>query len=134
MKAQIEPGWLVSLMCRWAKRQLAGETGALGYPRKAIGFSHKTTGGYNHSIPCDFHAGDFADLEIALKALQNHNLPQFVTIQMYYKPWTVNAAKEEGYSFGNSTYYKRLHAAHSFVATQLMDMKRQVEYSGLNVA
>lgn len=119
MKAQIEPGWLVSLMTRWAKRQLAGESGALGYPRKAAGFSEKTTGGYNHSVPCDFHAGDFADLDQALAELRDHNQAQFVTLMMYYKPWMVESAKLEGYSFGNSTYYKRLHAAHSWMAGRM---------------
>lgn len=125
MKAQLNPGWLVSLMTRWAKRQLAGETGALGYPRKAVGFSEKTTGGYNHSIPCDFNASDFQDLEVALNALRAQHVHQYVTLMMYYKPWTINAAREEGYSVGNSTYYKRLHAAHWFVAERMDYIKAE---------
>lgn len=122
MKAQMEPGWLVSLMVRWSKRSLAVETGALGYPGKAAGFSEKTTGGWNHSVPCDFCANDFADLEVCLSELRSHHEGQYVSIMMHYKPWTVRALEEAGYPFGNSTYYKRLHAAHSWMAGRMDQM------------
>lgn len=134
MKAQINPGWLVSLMCRWVIRRQREAAGALGYPKKAIGFSEKTTGGYSHSTPCAFTIDDFADLEVALEELKASNQDQFVTMMMYYKPWTVDEARACGMAFGNSTYYKRLHAAHSFVATKLDDKRQSVEYIHLNVA
>lgn len=124
MKAQFNPGWLVSLLNRWAKRSLASESGALGYPAKAAGFSEKTTGGYCHTVPCDFSVTDFKDLDDALQALRTHNLPCFVTLMCYYKPWTIKAAREEGYPVGNSTYYKRLHLAHALVADAMEDKRR----------
>jgi len=111
-------------MTRWAKRSLAAESGALGYPGKAAGFSEKTTGGYNHSVPCDFNVGDFRDLDDALVQLRTHNLACFVTLMCYYKPWTIRAAREEGYPIGNSTYYKRLHQAHALVADSMNDKRR----------
>lgn len=121
-------------MCRWVARRQREASGSLGFRTKAVGFSEKTTGGYSHSTPCAFTIDDFADLETALEALQNQNQEQYVTLMMYYKPWTIQAATAEGFAFGNSTYYKRLHAAHNFLAGEMDDMKAKVEYSGLYVA
>lgn len=125
MKAQINPAWLVSLMCRWVARRQREASGALGYRTKAVGFSEKTTGGYSHSTPCAFTIDDFAHLEAALATLQNQSQEQYITLMMYYKPWTVQAATAEGFAFGNSTYYKRLHAAHAWVSMH-MDSMREI--------
>lgn len=95
---------------------MAGEAKALGYPKKACGFSEKTTGGYNHSDPTAFGVRDFSDLEIALKQLKESSQEQYLTMMMYYKPWTVQAMVANGFDFNNSTYYKRLHAGHKRVA------------------
>jgi len=127
MKPQINPAWLVSLMCRWVARQLASGAGALGYPKKACGFSEKTTGGYNHSNPVAFTAEDFSDLERALDQLSKTRPEQFRTMMIYYRPWKVAEARADGFPFGNSTYYKRLHAAHDFVATTMDASRRKVE-------
>lgn len=116
MKAQINPAWLVSLMCQWVKKGLATESKALGYPKKACGFSEKTTGGYNHSDPTAFSARDFSELEAAIARLYEDHKLQCIAFLMYYKPWTVAAMVAEGHDFNNSTYYKRLHAAHAKVA------------------
>lgn len=122
MKQQINPAWLVSLMSRWSLRQLRGETSALGYPSKAAGFSEKTTGGYSHTNPTAFGVEDFRDLDAALKDLCVNRQWQFAAMMMYYKPWIVQNMKGEGYPFNDSTYYKRLHSAHEYVA-RLMDAK-----------
>lgn len=132
MKPTFNPAWLVSLMARWSIKQLRVESGALGYPQKACGFSEKTTGGYSHSDPVSFNADDFADLEIALDALRLKHESQCVALLMYYKPWCVAAMTAEGWPFNNSTYYKRLHAAHDFVATAMDDMRPKVEYIDSN--
>lgn len=129
MKPQINPAWLVSLMTRWALRQLAGETSSLGYPGKSAGFSEKTTGGYNHSNPTAFGVEDFRDLEVALNKLRNTHEAQFVAISQYYKPWIVRATIAEGWPFNNSTYYKRLHAAHGNVAAYMDASKIKVKES-----
>jgi hypothetical protein len=128
MRAQIEPGWLVSLMCRWSARQIAGETGALGYPKKACGFSEKTTGGYSHTNPTSFSVDDFTDLNSALTALKTVHEAQFITMMMYYKPWAAKALQSEGWAFGNSTYFKRLHAGHEFVAKKMDAMKKPIAF------
>lgn len=114
-------------MCRWSMRQLAGESGSLGYPKKACGFSEKTTGGYNHSAPTAFSVEDFRDLEIALAKLQEVHNGQFMAAMMYYKPWITQSMVLDGWPFNNSTYYKRLHAAHSYLSTELDHMKAKVE-------
>ena len=126
MKPQINPGWLVSLMTRWALRQLAGETSSLGYPGKSAGFSEKTTGGYNHSNPTAFGVEDFRDLEAVLNVMAHERQWQYITMMMYYKPWTVKAAIEQGFPFGNSTYYKRLHSAHEYVARELDSVNSRI--------
>lgn len=110
-------------MTRWAIRQLRGESSALGYPAKAAGFSEKTTGGYNHSNPTAFGIEDFRDLDEALQLLCNERKWQFAAMMMYYKPWIVVEMKAEGYPFGNSTYYQRLHSAHDYVAG-IMDLRK----------
>ena len=123
MRPTFQPGWLVSLMSQWALRELRVQDRALGYPRKACGFSEKTTGGYNHSDPTAFQARDFTDLEQALEQLRDAHPAQMAAMQMYYKGWTVRALIAEGWPFGNSTYYDRLHRAHAFVAA-LMDRQK----------
>jgi hypothetical protein len=119
MKTTLNPGWLVSLMCQWARRELAMQDRSLGYPRKAAGFSEKTTGGYNHSDPVAFQARDFTDLERALELLREEHPEQMAAMVMYYKPWAIRALREEGWPFGNSTYYDRLHRAHAWVAMRM---------------
>lgn len=131
MKPTFNPGWLVSLMCRWSIRQLAGETGSLGYPKKACGFSEKTTGGYNHTEPMGFSIEDFKGLDAALNELRDTHQAQHIAMMMYYKPWVVVAMQLDGWPFGNSTYYKRLHSAHDFVAIKMrkvVDKAEKVEY------
>ena len=119
MKPTFNPAWLVSLMCRWAIKQLRVESGALGYPQKAAGFSEKTTGGYSHSDPTGYSAEDFQALNVALDALQMHSKEKFIAILQYYKPWIVEATIADGWPFNNSTYYKRLHAAHAYIASHM---------------
>ncbi len=119
MKPQINPAWLVSLMCQWVLRATSLENNALGFPKKACGFSEKTTGGYNHSNPIGFGVRDFKQLEAALKELQDSNQEQYLTMMMYYKPWIIRAMVDNGMAFNNSTYFKRLHAAHKKVADSM---------------
>lgn len=132
MKPTFNPAWLVSLMCRWSIKQLRVESGALGYPQKACGFSEKTTGGYSHSDPTGYSAEDFQALNVALDALRIQHESQFATMMMYYKPWIVESMTANGWAFNNSTYYKRLHAAHDFVARLMDDMRVKVEYIDSN--
>lgn len=108
---------------------MAGESKALGYPKKACGFSEKTTGGYNHSDPTAFCAQDFTELETALDQLKEDNQAQYLTMMMYYKPWTIPAMTAQGFDFNNSTYYKRLHAGHKKVGDameMMLSIRRQL--------
>jgi hypothetical protein len=59
--------------------------------------------------------------------LQEKHQGQFVAMMMYYKPWVTQAMRDDGWPFNDSTYYKRLHAAHSFVSGSMDDMKQKVE-------
>jgi hypothetical protein len=70
-----------------------------------------------------FCVEDFRALDEALNALSIQSEAQFITMMMYYKPWIIEAKRAEGWAFGNSTYYQRLHAAHAYVASNLYDIK-----------
>lgn len=121
MKQTFSPGWLVQLLNMWALRDSPGHQ--LGYPTKSHIFSEKTTGGYNHSTPCSVTGIDFSDLEECLDRLKEERLELFLSLTMYYKPHSVNAIKADGWAWGNSTYYKRLHTAHDLVALHMKQMR-----------
>lgn len=122
-KPAFEPSWVVSLMSRWVYRRM---NMAVGFPHKAPGFSEKTTGGYNHTEPHDFCGQDFSDLEHALDRLRNEQQELFCAIWMYYLPWSINGLQAEGWPFGNSTYYERLHRAHRAIALLMGEKTKQV--------
>lgn len=121
-QAEIEPRWLVSLMCVWVRKERASDNGHLGYPSQA---AFLTIGrGEPPSIdPTGYCAQDFTELETALDNLKDAMLPQYMAMMMYYKPWGIRACVAEGWPFGDSTYYKRLHAAHARVAGFIDNMR-----------
>lgn len=116
--ADIEPRWLVSLMCVWAIHERAVDNRHLGYPNKVAWLSIPS-GGSSSADPTGFCAQDFVELEAALEALKDAHLGQYMAMMMYYKPWGVEACIAEGWPFGDSTYYKRLHAGHAKVAMSI---------------
>lgn len=116
--ADIEPRWLVSLMCVWAVHQRSSDNGHMGYPNKVAWLSIPS-GNTSSPDPTGFCAQDFAELETALEDLKADHLGQFMAMMMYYKPWGVKACMEDGWPFGDSTYYARLHAAHGKVAISI---------------
>lgn len=117
-KADIQPRWLVSLMCQWALRERAVQDGGLGYPKKAAFLLiHSNTPA--RVDPTGESAQDFRDLDAALEACRTDRIELWVTMMMYYKPWAVLALQAEGYPFGNSTYFKRLHIAHGWVSAHI---------------
>jgi hypothetical protein len=120
--ADIEPRWLVSLMCVWAVHERASDNRHLGYPSQAafLTIGRATSA---HADPTGFCAQDFAELE-ALDDLKDAHLGQYMAMMMYYKPWGVQACVAEGWPFGDSTYYARLHAAHRRVS-MFVDALRQ---------
>lgn len=121
-QADIEPRWLVSLMCVWAVHQRAADNRHLGYPSQAafLTVGRATTG---HVDPTGFCAQDFTELEKALEDLKAAHLGQYMAMLMYYKPWGVEACRAEGWPFGCSVYYKRLHAGHKRVAASIDAMR-----------
>lgn len=109
--ADIQPRWLVSLMCQWARRELSAQDGGLGYPKKsAFLLIHSATAA--RVDPTGESARDFRELDSALEDCRENRIELWATLMMYYKPWSIEALKAEGYPFGNSTYRKRLHLAH----------------------
>jgi hypothetical protein len=124
-QADIEPRWLVSLMCVWAVHERASDNRHLGYPSQAAFLTiGRATSAY--ADPTGYCAQDFTELEGALESLKNLHLGQYMAMMMYYKPWGVKACQEEGWPFGDSVYYKRLHAGHRKVANSIDDMRLKV--------
>lgn len=121
MRQTFNPPEIVQLLNMWALRDTPGH--ALGYPTKSHIFSERTTGGYNHSTPCSVTGVDFADLEECLDRLKNERIELFLSITMHYKPHSVAAIRADGWAWGNSTYYKRLHSAHRILGLQMDQMK-----------
>lgn len=116
--AEIEPRWLVSLMCVWAVHERASDNRHLGYPSQAA-FLTIGRATVAHADPTGYCAQDFTELESALEALKGDHLGQYMAMMMYYKPWGVDACRAAGWPFGNSVYYSRLHAAHGKVAMSI---------------
>lgn len=119
-KSDIQPRWLVSLMCQWARRELSAQDGGLGYPKKAA-FLLIHSASPARTDPTGESAQDFRDLDASLEACRNDRIELWVTMMMYYKPWSVIAFQAEGYPFGNSTYFKRLHIAHDLISREIME-------------
>jgi hypothetical protein len=119
MKADIQPRWLVSLMCQWARRELSNQDGGTGYP-KQVAFLLVPTGTNSRTDPTGESARDFAELEAALAECMAKRIELWATLMMYYKPWALKALQAEGYPFGNSTYFKRLHIAHAFISDHIL--------------
>ena len=118
-KADYQPRWLVSLMCQWARRELSNQDGGLGYPKKsAFLLIHSATAA--HTDPTGESARDFQELDDALEKCRNERLELWVTLMMYYKPWSIAGLQAEGYPFGNRTYYYRLHLSHSYVEHHIL--------------
>ena len=121
-KADYQPRWLVSLMCQWARRELAGQDGGLGYPKKsAFLLIHSNTPA--RVDPTGESAQDFRELDEALKTCLKEREELWVALMMYYRPWGIQALMQRGYPFGNSTYYSRLHLAHKWVSEQITQKK-----------
>ena len=118
-KPDYQPRWLVSLMCQWARRELSAQDGGLGYPKKAafllIHASKSAT-----SDPTGECARDFRELDSALTDCRKNRMELWSSLMMYYKPWSIEAFRAEGYPFGNSTYFARLHLAHAYVSNTII--------------
>lgn len=120
--AEIEPRWLVSLMCVWARRQDDLGAGALGYPSRA---AFLTIGRATNAVtdPTEFSAREFGELEAALNECRDSHLPLWAAMMMYYRPWCVEAFKAEGWPFApNRVYWENLGRAHQWVSTRILSM------------
>lgn len=121
-QADFQPRWLVSLMCQWARRTSDEEGAALGYPKQAA-FLTIGRAKVASTDPTEFCARDYRDLEAALRDCWKCETKLWAAMMMYYRPWCIEAFKAEGWPFGNSTYYDRLHAAHRRIAEFLDNLK-----------
>ena len=123
-RIELNPAWLVSLLCRWAVRDIPGRE--LGY---ASGSSWmrglKSSPATAIVDPTGFTAEDFKDIEAGMCWLHDAFQPSWAAVLMYYKPWTINALKEQGFPHGagNKTFYNRLHDGHGKLAIHLNEIK-----------
>ena len=115
-RADFEPRWLVSLLNQWAIHDLRSQTGGLGYASGSSWMRGLKSSPSSSIDPTGFAARDFRDVEAAMEDLRVNGTNLWAAVMMYYRPWAVEAFRDEGYPFQTSTYYDRLHRAHSEVA------------------
>lgn len=122
-KSDIQPRWLVSLMCQWARRELSAQDGGLGYPKKAA-FLLIHSASPARTDPTGESAQDFRDLDEALEECRAQRIEQWAALMMYYKPWSIAGLQAEGFPFApNQVYFSNLHKAHSCIETKLLSMR-----------
>jgi hypothetical protein len=122
-RAEIEPRWLVGLMNQWALHDLRSQTGGLGYASGSSWMRGLKSSPASSVDPTGFSARDFRDLDAVLDDLRETGTNLWASLMMFYRPWSVQAFRNEGYPWQTSTYYDRLHRAHSEVAIALNAMK-----------
>jgi hypothetical protein len=131
-RADIEPRWLVSLLNQWAIHDLRTETGGLGYASGSSWMRGLKSSPASAIDPTGFAARDFRDVEAAMDDLRATGINLWAALMMYYKPWVVHAFRDEGYPFNNSTYYDRLHRAHTEIANA-MERARKIRQTALDI-
>lgn len=120
--ADIEPRWLVSLMCVWARRADDLEARALGYPGQSS-FLRIGSATSAQTDPTAFSAREFNELNVALKECQESHMQLWAALMMYYRPWCIEAFKAEGWPFSpNRVYWDNLVRAHQWVSTRILSM------------
>lgn len=134
-RADIEPRWLVSLLNQWAIHDLRSETGGLGYASGSSWMRGLKSSPASAIDPTGFAARDFRDVETALDELRQTGTNLWAAVMMYYKPWIVQAFREEGYPFVNSTYYERLHRGHAEIVASMerIKAKRRADLENLGI-
>ncbi len=123
-RADIQPGWLVSLLNQWALHELRSETGSLGYASGSRWMMGLKSSPASSIDPTGYAARDFRDVESALQALMEEETNLWAAVVMYYKPWRIEAFKAEGYPHQTSVFYDRLHRGHRLIASH-MDARRE---------
>lgn len=136
-RLEISPAWLVSLLNQWALHDLRSQTGGLGYASGSSWMRGLKSSPASSIDPTGYAVRDFRDVEAAMRELMEGETPLWAAVTMYYKPWVVEAFKTEGYPFGTSTYYDRLHRAHAQIALVMGRIKARrildLEKIGVNV-
>jgi hypothetical protein len=123
-RIEIEPRWLVSLLVRWALKDIPGRE--LGYS-SGCGWMRgfKSSPATAIESPTGLTGRDVDECEQAMKWLHENYQPLWAATMMYYKAWTIRDLQEMGFPFGpgNKTYYNRLHEAHAKLANKLNEMQ-----------
>lgn len=114
-RAEFQPAWLVSLLNQWALHDLRSQTGGLGYASGSSWMRGLKSSPASSIDPTGYSARDFRQVEQAMDSLRSSGTNLWAALMMYYRPWVVEAFKEEGYPFQTTTYYERLHRGHAEV-------------------
>lgn len=122
-RAEFNPAWLVSLLNQWAIHDLRTQTGGLGYASGSSWMRGLKSSPASSIDPTGYAARDFRDVDAAVHDLMQTGTNLWAALMMYYKPWVVPAFREEGYPWQNSTYYERLHRAHTEVERSMASIR-----------
>lgn len=132
-KNTLEPRWLVSMLTDWVRYCVKSWDSGLGYPSKtpyladSVQFKHARTSYDGISLNA-YNKQDFENIERVMHDLSVIKPELFAAVNMYYRPWTVKDLKGQGYPFGNSTYYDRLHAAHAWLKERLRPVEERLAH------
>lgn len=118
-RADIQPGWLVSLLNQWALHDLRSETGGLGYASGSNWMRGLKSSPASSVDPTGYAARDFRQIEAAMKNLMETGTNLWAAVMMYYKPWCIPAFRAEGYPHNTSVFYERLHRAHRHLSNYM---------------
>lgn len=131
-KLEIEPRWLVSMLTAWVRYGLAQIGSGLGYPRQTPYLSSikSRQSSYDGVSLNAYDKEDFDQIEPVMRELALTRPELFAAVTMYYKPWTVDSFKVQGYPFGNTTYYDRLKCAHKWMAKRLEAVEKRIYSKG----
>lgn len=113
---------LCSLIERWVLYQFLSVCGGLGYPRKSLDFSYKSSPASSID-PTGYAVQDHRDIEAAMKKLAETDIDLYAAVKMYYMPWTIRGLQADGYPFApDQTYYNRLQRAHRWLSSEMRDI------------
>ena len=125
-RLELNPAWLVGLLSQWALHDLRTETRGLGFA-SGSGWMRGLKSSPASSIdPTGYAARDFREVEEAMDWMRQEKQELWIAVNMYYKPWGVQAARDEGWPFANSTYYERLHRGHAELVTFMNARERAI--------
>lgn len=130
-RAFVEPRWLDSLLCAWARYSIKGSSSALGFPPVSPMFMERVQFKPGSRDPFQLTVDDFRDVSMAVGEL---SMKHRLAITRAYKPWTIESIKQDlgAFQVSDRTWRNWCHEAAKELAGKLarrVDVPHQLEES-----